>query len=57
MKANADIKFNVSSQDEEIKYKIVDEEELEIDGDKFVKDYVEDTEATDPNYFKVRKDI
>lgn len=30
MKANADIKFNVSSQDEEIKYKIVDEEEQEI---------------------------
>lgn len=35
----------------------IGEEELEIDGDKFVKDYVEDREATDPNYFKVRKDI
>ena len=34
----------------------VGEEELEIDGDKFVKDYVEDKEAIDPNYFKVRKD-
>lgn len=34
----------------------IGEEELEIDGDKFVKDYVEDKEATDPNYFKVRKD-
>lgn len=31
MKANADIKFNVSSEDEEIKYKIVDEEEQEIE--------------------------
>ncbi len=34
----------------------IGEEELEIDGDKFVKDYVEDKEAEDPNYFKVRKD-
>ena len=34
----------------------IGEEELEIDGDKFVKDYVEDREATDPKYFKVRKD-
>ena len=34
----------------------IGEEELEIDGDKFVKDYVEDKEAIDPNYFKVRKD-
>ena len=31
MKANADIKFNVSSEDEEIKYKIVDENDKEID--------------------------
>lgn len=42
MKANADIKFNVSSDDSEIKYKIVDENDNEIESNvsKNKKDYV-----------------
>lgn len=42
MKANADIKFNVSSEDKEIKYKIVDENDKEIESNvsKNKKDYV-----------------
>ena len=34
----------------------IGKEELEIDGDKLVNEYVEEKEAEDPNYFKVRKD-
>ena len=42
MKANADIKFNVSSEDKEIKYKIVDENDKEIESNvsKNKKDYI-----------------
>ncbi len=42
MKANADIKFNVSSEDKEIKYKIVDEQDKEIEAkvSKNKNDYV-----------------
>ncbi len=42
MKANADIKFNVSSEDKEIKYKIVDENDKEIESNvsKNKKNYV-----------------
>lgn len=34
----------------------IGEDELEIDGDKLVNEYVEEKEKEDPNYFKVRKD-
>ncbi len=34
----------------------IGDDELEIDGDKLVNEYVEEKEAEDPNYFKVRKD-